>query len=159
MNETERMLFWGRALLYFFLVGWGFRFLAGNPNADVVLYSFMHNVNLPIHEAGHIVFAPLGWFMGVLGGTLMQILVPLAFVITFLTKYRNEFGSAVTLWWLAQNFMDISDSKWFVVYIFGHILQHSIALRVVNPQSHSLYRSCERAHFLIFRSMLSLRWA
>ena len=108
MNGNQKTYFWGRVLLYLFLIGWGLRFLAGNPNADVVLKSFMHMVNLPIHEAGHIIFSPLGWFMGVLGGTLLQIIFPLAFVITFLTKYRNEFGSAVTLWWLAQNFMDIS---------------------------------------------------
>ena len=108
MNETEKAYFWGRVLFYLFLVGWGLRFVAGNPNADVVLKSFMHMVNLPIHEAGHLIFSPLGWFMGVLGGTLLQILLPLLFVMTFLIKYRNEFGSAVTLWWLAQNFMDIS---------------------------------------------------
>lgn len=107
-DPTKQYVFFGRGLLYLFLVGWGLRFVAGHPNADVVLHSFMHNVNLPIHEAGHIVFSPFGWFLGVLGGSLMQILVPLAFVIVFFTKYRNNYGSAVTLWWLAQNFMDIS---------------------------------------------------
>jgi len=108
MKEMEKLYLWGRILLYVFLVGWGVRFLAGNPNAPVVLNSFMHHVNLPIHEAGHIIFGPFGEFLGVLGGTLMQLLIPLAFVITFLVKYKNSFGSAVTLWWLAQNFMDIA---------------------------------------------------
>ena len=108
MNGNQKTYFWGRVLLYLFLIGWGLRFLAGNPNADVVLKSFMHMVNLPIHEAGHIVFSPLGRFMGVLGGTLMQIIIPLAFVLTFLIGERNKYGSAVSLWWLAQNFMDIS---------------------------------------------------
>lgn len=108
MKETEKLYLWGRVLLYVFLVGWGVRFLAGHPNAPVVLNSFMHHVNLPIHEAGHIIFGPFGEFLGVLGGSLMQLLIPLAFVITFLVKYKNSFGSSVTLWWLAQNFMDIA---------------------------------------------------
>ena len=108
MKETEKLYLWGRVLLYVFLVGWGVRFLAGHPNAPVVLNSFMHHVNLPIHEAGHIIFGPFGEFLGVLGGSLMQLLIPLAFVITFLVRYKNSFGSSVTLWWLAQNFMDIA---------------------------------------------------
>ncbi len=108
MKETERIYFLGRVVLYLFLVIWGLRFIAGHPNAPVVLYSFMHNVNLPIHEAGHVVFGPFGWFIGVLGGSLMQLLVPLAFVLAFLLKYRNLYAASVTLWWLAQNFMDIA---------------------------------------------------
>lgn len=108
MDETKKLYFWGRILLYLILVVWGIRFIGGHPNAPVVLNSFMHNVNLPIHEAGHIVFGIFGWFIGVLGGSLMQLLIPLAFVLVFLLKYKNYFGSSVTLWWLAQNFMDIS---------------------------------------------------
>jgi len=108
VQGLERQWFYGRVLLYIFLVGWGVRFIAGNPNAPVVLESFMHNVNLPLHEAGHVVFGVFGWFIGVLGGTLMQLLAPLAFVIAFLVKEKNSFGSAVCLWWFGQNFMDIS---------------------------------------------------
>ncbi|MFC1628403.1 hypothetical protein ACFL3H_04755 [Gemmatimonadota bacterium] len=108
MQDLERTWWYGRLLLYLFLVGWGIRFIAGGPDAPVVLNSFMHNVNLPLHEAGHVLFGPFGWFIGVLGGTLMQLLVPLLFVITFLVKEKNSFGSAVTLWWLGQNFMDIA---------------------------------------------------
>ncbi len=108
MHDMERTWFYGRLILYLFLVVWGVRFIAGGPDAPVVLNSFMHNVNLPLHEAGHVIFGPFGWFIGVLGGTLMQLLVPLLFVITFLVKEKNSFGSAVTLWWFGQNFMDIA---------------------------------------------------
>ena len=107
-KELEKIYFLGRVVLYLFLVIWGIRFIAGHPNAPVVLNSFMHNVNLPIHEAGHIIFGPFGWFIGVLGGSLMQLLAPLAFVLAFLLQYKNLFGATITLWWLAQNFMDIA---------------------------------------------------
>jgi hypothetical protein len=108
VQSLERTWFYGRLLLYLFLVGWGILFIAGGPDHPIVLNSFMHNVNLPTHEAGHVVFGFFGWFIGVLGGTLMQLLVPLAFVITFLVKEKNSFGSAVSLWWFGQNFMDIA---------------------------------------------------
>jgi len=124
-DEQNQALFWGRALFYVFLVGWGIRFLVGHPYADVVLLSFMHNVNLPIHEAGHVVFGPFGRFIGVLGGSLMQVLVPTLFLLAFLLKYHNPFGAAVSLWWVAQNFMDmapyIGDAKDQVMILLGGV--------------------------------------
>ncbi len=107
-KELEKIYVLGRVGLYLFLTVWGIRFIAGHPNAPVVLNSFMHNVNLPIHEAGHIIFAPFGSFLRVLGGSLMQILAPLAFVLAFGLQYRNLYAASITLWWLAQNFMDIA---------------------------------------------------
>lgn len=70
-------------------------------------YGFMDSVDLPIHEAGHIFFAPLGEFMGFLGGTLMQLIVPSAFVAYFLVQ-RNRWAASVVLWWVAQNLWNIA---------------------------------------------------
>jgi hypothetical protein len=40
-----------------------------------------HTVNLLFHEAGHVLVAPLGWkSLTLLGGTLLQLLVPLLLV-------------------------------------------------------------------------------
>ena len=39
--------------------------------------SFLHLINLLFHEAGHIIFSPFGQFMTMLGGSLMQVLVPI----------------------------------------------------------------------------------
>ena len=71
---------------------------------------FVQNVNLAIHETGHIVFMPLGEFMHFLGGSLFQLLVPLAFVAYFL-KRGDQHAATVALWWEATNW-------WYVgVYI------------------------------------------
>jgi hypothetical protein len=107
-SRVNPVFFWSRVILYGFLVIWGIRFLLGNPDHDVVLLSFMHNVNLPIHEAGHMVFRFLGDFMGVLGGSIMQLLIPAIFVVAFVYQQKNAFGGAISLWWLAQNFMDLA---------------------------------------------------
>jgi hypothetical protein len=70
--------------------------------------SFLHLINLPFHEAGHLLFMPFGRFMMFLGGSLGQILIPLVCLGTFLLKSRDPFGASVALWWAAENFMDVA---------------------------------------------------
>jgi hypothetical protein len=67
----------------------------------------LDNVDLAIHETGHLVFAPFGEFVTMLGGTLLQLLLPMAFVVHFLRR-KERFGAAVCLWWVAQNCWNIS---------------------------------------------------
>ena len=43
-------------------------------------YRWLDSLDLAIHETGHLVFAPGGETLGVLGGTLMQLIVPSVFV-------------------------------------------------------------------------------
>ncbi len=69
--------------------------------------SFIHWIDLPFHEAGHVVFSPLGTFMHILGGTLGQLLVPFIALAAFLRE-ENPFGAAVGGWWLGQSFVDCS---------------------------------------------------
>ncbi len=47
---------------------------------DPLQGSFLDNVDLPIHEFGHILFRILGEFMGIAGGSLFQVIFPLVFV-------------------------------------------------------------------------------
>ena len=68
----------------------------------------MHAINLAFHEAGHVIFRVLGNFMMVLGGSLMQLLIPAAVMVAFVFKHDNSFGGAVALWWLGQSAMDLA---------------------------------------------------
>lgn len=95
----------GRAVLYAVLLVWGLRFLFHGLDADLLSGSFMHVVNLVFHEAGHVVFGLFGEFVGVLGGSLMQWLMPLVVFVVFLVQ-RHPFGGAVGLWWFGQSLMD-----------------------------------------------------
>ena len=70
--------------------------------------SFMHLINLPFHEAGHIVFAPFGSFMMSLGGSLLQVLVPLACAWAFLFQQDDRFGASVCVWWTGESLLDLS---------------------------------------------------
>ena len=112
--------------------------------ANPEVYRLLDGVDLLLHEAGHVVFAPFGEFVGYLGGTLMQLLIPLAFLLSF--RHRGErYAASVVLWWVAQNFWNISvymrdaraqqlplvgggDHDW--AYLLGELglLQHDQAL-------------------------------
>jgi len=70
-------------------------------------WSFIDNVNLPVHETGHLLFAPFGDTMQLLGGTLLQLLFPLVFAGYF-TLQRDEHAASVAVWWVGQNCLNIA---------------------------------------------------
>jgi hypothetical protein len=74
---------------------------------DPAAFRLIDNVDLAIHEAGHVFFGPFGEFIGFLGGTLMQLIVPLTFMGYFLYK-RDQYAASVLLWWVGQNLWNIS---------------------------------------------------
>jgi hypothetical protein len=91
-----------RIALTVILAVYGFLLLR-DPGASHLIDS----VNLAIHEAGHVFFGPFGEFIGFLGGTLMQLIVPLTFMGYFLFK-RDQYAASVLLWWVGQNLWNIS---------------------------------------------------
>lgn len=105
--EESGVLVACRALFLLVLIVWGIRLMAGGIESNRVGESFMHLVNLPFHEAGHVFFSPFGRFLQVLGGTLGQWLVPFVAICAFMVK-GNPFGGAVGLWWLGESFLDIA---------------------------------------------------
>ena len=70
--------------------------------ADRNGYGFFDNVDLVFHEAGHVIFSPFGEIMCVAGGTMMQLLVPAALAVYFLTR-RNRYAAGIVMMWLGQN--------------------------------------------------------
>ncbi len=98
----------GRIAFLLLLVYWTWRFLAYPMREDVIGASFLHLINLPFHEAGHVLFSPFGDFMMTLGGSLTQVLVPIICGIAFLTTSPNRFGAAVMGWWAGENLMDVA---------------------------------------------------
>ncbi|TRZ98097.1 MAG: hypothetical protein D4R81_11215 [Nitrospiraceae bacterium] len=107
-KDVNHILFAGRVVVLIGLAAWGYRFVTHTWYSTYVMESFMHNINLPFHEAGHIFFSPFGRFMTVLGGSLMQLLMPLVCLGAFLYPNRNAFAAAVALWWFAENLMDLA---------------------------------------------------
>ena len=67
-------------------------------------YHFIDHLNLLIHEGGHLFFNYFGEWMGVLGGTLLQLLIPLAFALVFLFR-RDKYASALFGIWFGESMM------------------------------------------------------
>ncbi len=70
-------------------------------------WDLLDDVNLAIHEAGHVFFQPLGDTLVVLGGSLLQVMVPLLFVAYFL-RQREPFSAAVVGAWLATSLANVA---------------------------------------------------
>ena len=75
--------------------------------ANVEYWDLLDDVNLAVHEAGHVLFGPLGDHLGVLGGSLFQVLVPAAFVIYFLVR-RDRFAASVVMAWVGASLGNVA---------------------------------------------------
>ena len=106
--ETSPMILGSRGLFFLVIFVWGLKFIFAPMESNCVGESFWHLVNLPFHEAGHIIFRPFGRFMTSLGGSLGQLLMPLTCLIAFLITTRDTFAASFALWWLGENLMDLA---------------------------------------------------
>lgn len=100
------VVWWGRAILLVILIWLTWRF-ARVPLATGGTIAFLDLPNLIFHEAGHFVFAPFGRFMTVLGGSLLQILIPLIVAGAFVRE-RQLFNAGLGTWWAGQNMLDVA---------------------------------------------------
>ena len=130
-DDPNEIIFAGKVLLLILLIVWSYKFLFASIESNVVAGSFLHLVNLPFHEAGHIIFSPLGRFVQVLGGTLGQLLMPAICMGVLLISTRDAFGAAVALWWLAESFMDIApyinDARALNLVLLGGVTGKDVA--------------------------------
>lgn len=105
--------FWFSYLLFAF----GIYFITIRGN-----YTFLDFIDLLIHEPGHLFFGIFGQFIQFLGGTLMQILLPLIIAILFFHK-RQKYWTQIFLFWLGHNFINISvyvdDANKMKLHIIG----------------------------------------
>lgn len=70
-------------------------------------HRFLDRVDLVFHEAGHVIFGFFGEFIGILGGSLMQVLIP-AIVVAYFFFHRQPYSASVSLFWVAQNLFNVS---------------------------------------------------
>jgi len=105
--ETNSIIFSSRVFFYFIILIWGIKFIITPLETNYIGETIWHNINLPFHEAGHVIFRPFGAFITSLGGSLGQLLIPFICMIVFLIKTRDTFAASFSLWWFGENFMDL----------------------------------------------------
>lgn len=64
-------------------------------------------IDLGIHEAGHLLFRPFGEFLMIAGGTILQLLAPLATGIIFLRR-GDRFAACFAAAWLGINLVEVA---------------------------------------------------
>jgi hypothetical protein len=122
-DRTDPTQFRGRVAFYIGIFVWGWYFILLDFRTADIMESFMHRIDLPFHEAGHVAFIPFGRFMTILGGSLGQLIMPAIVLGVFLWKQRDAFGASVALWWFGQSLMDlapyIDDARALVLPLVG----------------------------------------
>src|SRR6185436_11597293 len=71
------------------------------------LLAFVHLVDLVFHEAGHVIFGIFGRFLGILGGSLNQVLIP-AICTGYFVWHRQPAAAAVMLFWVGESVTDVA---------------------------------------------------
>lgn len=100
-------------------------------------------ITLGVHELGHLLWSPLGEWFAVAGGSLTQLLAPLAACVV-IRKQGDRLGSIIPLFWLASSLGNlaayIADARDMdlplvslgdgedVVHDWNYLLEHAGAL-------------------------------
>jgi len=111
LHVPERVDAWRwacRVALFAAFAVWGWVLIAMDYRVGEIGQSFLHGPLLLFHEAGHVIFRLFGEWVGVLGGTLAQLLMPALIVVAFLWKNRDPFGAALGLWLLGVSLLDVA---------------------------------------------------
>ena len=103
----------GRVLLTLALIPVGRRMFGSWD--DPVGIPLLSDIDLAIHEFGHMLFMPFGIpILGetgvIMGGSLTQIALPLIFTgyFAFSKKHRDLHAATVCFWWAAINVADVA---------------------------------------------------
>ena len=98
----------GRVALLVVFALWGLRLCWLDYRDGEIMQSFIHAPLLIFHEAGHVIFRVLGEWVGVLGGTLGQLVMPAILGGAMLWKNRDPFGAAIGLWLFGVSVLDVA---------------------------------------------------
>mgnify|MGYP000259135539 CR=1 FL=1 len=106
--DVNRGEVFGYGLIWLLLLWWGLDFLAMDFRSAEIMNHWFHNVDLIFHEAGHVIFRPLGRWMMFLGGSAFQVLLPLGLMVAFLVMNKDGFSGSACLWWAGQSMKDVA---------------------------------------------------
>ena len=70
--------------------------------------SLFSGITLAFHEMGHILFMPFGHTLMVAGGSITQLVIPIAAALLLLRQQRDYFGFSVGTAWLGLSALDLA---------------------------------------------------
>jgi hypothetical protein len=107
-ERVDRLHWRLRAALLAGFAAWGWALIGMDYRDGEIAGAFLHRPLLVFHEAGHVVFRLLGEWMGVLGGSLSQLLMPLILAGALLVKNQDPFGAAIGTWLAGVSLLDLA---------------------------------------------------
>lgn len=102
--DVPRPVWYGRLVVLALAALWTASVVLGRMTEPPTV---LHLTVILFHEAGHVIFMPLGEALRVAGGTLGQLLMPLACAVA-LHRRGDNFGAAVCLAWMGMSGIDAS---------------------------------------------------
>ena len=93
--NIPKLIFAVLLTVYFLSIAW-----------DPIQGSFLDNVDLPIHETGHLLFRVLGEFMTIAGGSLFQVTFPMVFAGYFIWQ-KSYYSAAIVFLWVGQSILNV----------------------------------------------------
>ncbi len=146
---------WGRLPMLAYLLYAGIRHLL-----DPHYRSWFAGITLAFHEMGHILFSGLGNTMMLLGGSIMQVVVPLAAALYLLARQRDYFGLAVGASWFSYALWEMALYIWdaareeLPLVGFGDDPQHDWGTLLTQW---GILNSCDTIAFLV-RVIATVTW-
>jgi hypothetical protein len=128
-------------------MGWGVAYILFLAYAKLNSsgFLFLDYANLMIHEMGHTVFGAFGgYYTTILGGTLMELIVPLACMLFFIRRGETT-AVACTAFWAFENLPYIAtymgdarrsalplvggdESDWTILFTHCGVIQHDLTI-------------------------------
>ena len=109
-------------------------------------YTAFDTASLIIHEAGHVFFAPFGWTLRALGGSLFQLILPGLFVYSFLYRAYMP-GTQISLVWWGQNALNVSTYA-------ADAQERALPLITNDPSTHDWWRLLRAADLLAYDDVI-----
>lgn len=110
--QVEAWRVYANGALFALTLYFGWRYYRMDIPAWEMSATFMHGIMVPFHEFGHLLFMPFGEFMSLAGGSLIQWLMPLGFLLHFSVRNKDNFTASLMLWWMGTQFLDLAPYAW-----------------------------------------------
>lgn len=107
-ERVDPATFWSRCILLALFAIWSVMLISLDYRTGEMMGSFLHGPLLVFHEAGHVIFSVLGEFVMVLGGSLLQLLLPAVLAGALLLRNRDPFGASLGLWFIGVSLLDLA---------------------------------------------------
>lgn len=104
LRGTPRVVWSGRVFAFVAMTGWAVAVIVDKLTA---IPTVLHLTVILFHEAGHVLFGPFGEALGVAGGALGQLLMPLTCAIA-LGRGGDRFGAALCAAWTSLSLIDVA---------------------------------------------------